>query len=296
MSALLTTRNAHIFAERTFERVHVVERIPWPKHGYTPQTWELALGQATHARYDIALIASEEPQAYSFAKRAKIAKRVGFFNGWEKPFKSLWARTQCTTAIYREASLPAHPQAEPLVLFALGNGLHPERAPTQDASRLRPLVVEEVGPLQERVLIQLTPKWIAGDRTPGEIASWLRELCDYRPCSVIAAQDEQQAVQEIAQSGGLDVHYFNDQRAWKAAIAQAPLLITPDTGAAHVAGMVGTPVVDIFEERDFVRYTSRWAPWAAPVRMISFPTGANKSQMPRRMMDAAQALVAAWAQ
>jgi ADP-heptose:LPS heptosyltransferase len=43
IGALLSTRNRYAFAERTFARVHVLERIPWPRHGSTKITYRAAL-------------------------------------------------------------------------------------------------------------------------------------------------------------------------------------------------------------------------------------------------------------
>ncbi|HKE36665.1 MAG TPA: hypothetical protein VKB39_04495, partial [Candidatus Baltobacteraceae bacterium] len=43
----------------------------------------------------------------------------------------------------------------------------------------------------------------------------------------------------------------------------------PDSGALHVAGFVGTPVVAIFPpERNYRLQVARWAPWAAPHRIV----------------------------
>ena len=91
----------------------------------------------------MALIASEEPQAFQFARDARIARRVGFANGWEKPFKSLWVRTQVTHSLYRPASAARERIHEVETLFALGAGLHSETVPTNDVRRLRPLIVDE---------------------------------------------------------------------------------------------------------------------------------------------------------
>ena len=63
--------------------------------------------------------------------------------------------------------------------------------------------------------------------------------------------------------------YFDDTASWKAAIGAAPAIVAPDSGALHVAGMIGTPVVAVFPpERDFALQVARWAPWAAPHRIV----------------------------
>ena len=50
------------------------------------------------------------------------------------------------------------------------------------------------------------------------------------------------------------------------------MLLTPDTGAAHVAGMIGVPVVDVFARDRFEEHALRWKPWAAPARTLAAPS------------------------
>jgi ADP-heptose:LPS heptosyltransferase len=52
-------------------------------------------------------------------------------------------------------------------------------------------------------------------------------------------------------------------RAWIAAIDAAAALVSPDTGAAHLGGMIGVPVVDVFPDAHFDAQTRRWRPWAS---------------------------------
>ncbi len=40
-------------------------------------------------------------------------------------------------------------------------------------------------------------------------------------------------------------------------------LVSTDTGAAHLAGMIGVPVVDVFPDARFDAQTRRWRPWAS---------------------------------
>jgi ADP-heptose:LPS heptosyltransferase len=46
-------------------------------------------------------------------------------------------------------------------------------------------------------------------------------------------------------------------------------LVTPDTGAAHIAGMIGTPTVDCFAVKDFLLQTTRWSPWATRAELVA---------------------------
>jgi len=292
VSGLLTTRNARIFARDAFERVHIVERIPWPKHGYVRATWEAALDQARSARYEIALIASEEPQAYAFARRARIPVRVGFHNGMQKPFKSWWVRRQCTRALYRSASLVRAGQPEPTTLFALGDGLHSEVQPTHDVARLRPLVVGEDSRGSDGPLLQLGSKWTRRGRSPEAVAQWVGDVVARDGWRIVADEAERLEVESVARSGNFRVEYFSDQQAWKNAVATAAVVLAADSGAAHVAGMTGVPVVDVFERDRFEAHVARWRPWAAPSRVLAFPSNAGRD-FGQQLADCARSLLRA---
>lgn len=284
VSAVLTTTNAQIFSDLAFENVHVMERIPWPKHGYTQPTWERALQEASEAHYDIALIASEEPQAYSFAKLAGIPKRIGFYNGWQKPFKSWWTRRMLTQAVYRPAAQPMHPRHECDVMFDLGAGLHSETTPTTDLRRLRPLVCGS-GHRSAGAAIQLTPKWIGPERDVDRVRRWLFETTRSGTWVGFCAQSELSAAIAM-RPPNLPLNVFNDVPSWKVAIANVRVLITPDTGAAHVAGMVGTPCVDLFEISDAQRQIARWSPWASRRQCLTFPPAGEDSTFIVALLDA----------
>ncbi len=290
----MSTGNADIFAERTFSNVHVVERIPWPKHGYTASTWDAALNAALSQQYDIALIASEEPQAYTFARAAKIPTRIGFYNGRQKPFKSLWCKAQLTRAIYRSAILEAQPRHECAALFELGQSLQNEPEPTAELARLRPLLLDQPIERSQNRVLQLTSKWLANNRSGDVVASWLAPIVQNESWEATAMLSERSVLAPLIDRLGVPVRLFERAAEWKAAIAGARVLLTPDTGAAHVAGMLGTPVVDIFESADFERNAMRWRPWAAQSRLLAF-SQANDGAFGERVKVAVDDVIASTA-
>ncbi len=271
LSALLTTRNAEIFAPGTFEHVHVVERIPWPKHDYTKETWDRALPQARRQRYDIALIASELPAAYIFARRAEVPDRRGFHNGFQKPFKSFWVRRQLTSAMYRPAH-PSHPRHEVEVMYDLGRSLTAESQPPKDPQRFRGLLLESPAPQQDVPVIQVTRKWLSGSHNEDDVSRWFAALCAHEPFEGFCSVEERALGERIGESAGLRMRYFATVAEWKTAVASAPFVITPDTGAAHLAGMLGIRCTDIFGPANFNVQAARWSPWAAPHIVRPFPT------------------------
>jgi len=268
ISAVLGEGNREIFAARTFVRVHVLERIPWPAHGSTPASRELALAEARDAGYDLALIASEEPDAYTFAREAGIVRRVGFANGLEKPLKTLQISTLLTRVVLRPASAERVREHEVETLFRLGRGLHKEAAPTRDPTRLAPLVLDEAAVPHRHVVVHVSRKLESDglDRNAYVSIAWNLVSAGRR---VLAVGDDAALVRDVARAAGAEAEPSLDMRAWKAAIGGALALVAPDSGASHVAGVVGVPGVDCFAPRaSTARDVLRWRPWASRHRVV----------------------------
>jgi ADP-heptose:LPS heptosyltransferase len=263
LGAVLSTRNAEAFAPGVFAAVHVLERIPWPRHGSTPQSYAQALAEARAQRYDVALIASEEPEAYTFPRAANIPQRIGFANGFEKPLKSAWVLAQVTRALTRPASAQRAQEHEVETLFRLGKNLHAEPHPTRDAARLRPLVVAATA-AHGGVVFQLTPKWDDIGVPPDALRGAARAVAAAYPCSAVAAPADERYARTIAAAAGIPLSIGAGLGPWKEALAGARAVVTPDGGAAHVAGMCGVPCIDVFPATDDgAARMRRWYPWAS---------------------------------
>jgi ADP-heptose:LPS heptosyltransferase len=254
----LSDRNAAVFAPGTAFATHVLERIPWPRHGSTPASRARADGEIATQGYDVALIASEEPEAYELA--APVPRRIGFTTGWAKPFKSAWIERRVTSAIRRAATVRGADAHEVEVLLRLGSDL--VTAPAErDAARLRPWITGP-GPVPERrgVLVQLGAKWNAAGMTGTVLARLIAALHE-RGARFMAAPSEGAAVQ--TQFPAVTVDTPETTRDWIESVDAAAQLVSPDTGAAHLAGMIGVPVVDVFPDAHFDAQTHRWRPWAS---------------------------------
>jgi ADP-heptose:LPS heptosyltransferase len=265
LGAVLSTHNRDAFAPQTFEGIHALERIPWPRHGSTPLTYARALAEARAAAYDVALVASEEPEAYRFARAARIPTRVGFTNGFERPLKSVWAWTYLTRSLVRPASAERACEHEVETLFRLGAGLHVEPGPTRDAERLRPLIVGNAGVPHGRVVVQLTRKLERLGVASEQLRAALAAVGQAVPAVAVAAPSEAAFAREIGAACGLEVIVTETIVAWKALLAGARAVVTPDSGAAHVAGMAGVACIDLFADGpEAAAAIRRWYPWAAP--------------------------------
>jgi ADP-heptose:LPS heptosyltransferase len=262
----LSDRNRDIFAPGMLFARHVLDRIPWPKHGSTPESTRIARARIAAADYDVALIASEEPEAYRLA--AGIPQRVGFTTGLAKPLKSLWARTKLTRAVRRGASVRSGRAHEAEVMFGLANGLglHSESVPTRDPARLRPLILADVQPPGRDVVVQLGRKWLTIGLDPATAETIVAALAARGAQLVLSAAEAPDAARL---SAGAPFIVCADVTKWKRVIGGARIVVTPDTGAAHLAGMLGIPVVDCFPTADAPAQIARWHPWAAPYMALT---------------------------
>jgi len=258
----LTTRNAGLFAPHAILAEHVLERIPWPAHGSTPASTTRARAEIAAQRYDVALIASEEPEAYELA--APVPERVGFTTGWARPLKTLWVRARTTRTVSRSQRAGGEAAHEVEVLYRLGAGLVRDPAPPADRERTRAVLLD--GPpasagAPPRIVVQLGFKWIASGVAAETLRALTARLAPH--ARLIAAPADADAIRALT---GIVPETFADVRAWVGALGGADRVVTIDTGAAHVAGMLGPRVVDVFPDAQFDAQVRRWRPWAAPYR------------------------------
>jgi len=266
--------NAHVFSSRAARAVYVA---PFAMRSSTRENKRaiLEFGESLAPNgYTHVLVATEDPGGYRLAHAVGAPERIGFSNGWGKPLKSLWIRSLINHTVTRTAGLDARAPHECAVLFALGKPLLGSEAPTRDASRLRPLVLEREVARGERIAFQVTDKW---ERLGIAFNDVVRAIGVARTCGVvraIAPGSESVYAKRIAEAAGIEVECFDELEPWKEAIASAATLIAPDSGALHVAGMVATPSVAVFPPiRDIALQTARWAPWAAPAHILAAKPG-----------------------
>ncbi len=289
VDVVLRHANAGVFAPAATRRI-VIADIDLRSASQSNVNRIKVLGHGLRAHdYSHVLVATEDPSGYRLAGTVGAPVRVGFTNGWGKPLKSLWSRRFLTRAVYRSAGLDPRAPHECEVLFKLGGTLTGETSPTRDASELRPLVLEHAPQPDERVAVQITDKWERLGIPVRHVVELVRRLASSAGLRMLCARAEASYAARIAQATGTGIDYFDGLAEWKAATAAAAALVAPDSGAMHVAGMVGTPVVGVFPAgRDFPLQVARWAPWAAPHRIVRADEG-----WPARAADALANLLSA---
>lgn len=282
---VLSTRNAGLFAPHVLIAEHVVERIPWPAHGSTPESTARAKREIAAAAYDVALIASEEPEAFELA--APVRERVGFTTGGERPLKTLWVRRRTTRTVNRSQRLGVEPAHEVEVIYRLGAGLVEGDHPPVDRSLFRDLLLEEPNlfPYDDRrraIVLQAGPKWTAAGVSPAVQRAICERLEPY--ARVVAGPGEREAVRELT---GVTPQTFASTREWVEMLGHESTVVTTDTGAAHVAGMLVDAVIDVFADRHFEAQVRRWRPWASSYRAFraSEVDGGPRSRFIEAVLD-----------
>jgi ADP-heptose:LPS heptosyltransferase len=266
---VMRTVNAEIFSSRAARAIYIAP--------FTLRSSTLANRRAirqfgarlrTNA-YSDTLIATEDPGGYRLARAVDSPDRTGFVNGWGKPFKTMWASFILTRRIVRSAGLDARAPHECEVLWRLGKQLLGDTPIPRDASVLRPLLLEKDVPRGEHIAFQVSDKWERLGIGSGQVVRALTATARAGAVRAIAAASESAYAQLIETMSGIPVERFASLAPWKDAIANATAVVAPDSGAVHVAGMVGTPTVAVFPPiRDFDLQLARWAPWAAPYRAL----------------------------
>jgi ADP-heptose:LPS heptosyltransferase len=271
---VLRPANAGIFASRAARRVVTADFELRSSDRRTIGAIEALGRELREGGYSHVLVATEDPSGYRLAAATGAPTRIGFAQAWGKPFKTLWTRRFLTARIYRAAGLDPRRPHECEVLFRLVTPLVDDQEPTRDLAQLRPLLLEQEAPADDRVAVQITDKWERLGIAFEEVVTLVRRLRSFGQLRLLSAQAEAGYADRLAQAAELDVERFGDLDSWKAAIGAAAAIVTPDSGALHVAGMLGTPVVAVFPPtRDFALQVARWAPWAAPQRIVRADDG-----------------------
>ena len=236
------------------------------------------------AGYTHAIVATEEVAGYKLARASGASRRSGFWHQFEKPLKSLWQYAQLTDRVYRPAAWTSQPEHEVQTLYRLAMPFGAGARIPDNADDLRSWL--RVGQTKTRrdartaLGFQVTAKLVSGDWGPVALAA----MCDgavrasglAQAMLLVAPGDEglAQAILEHLPSARRERTRLVPPATvsqWFDAIDALAGLVTPDSGAAHAAGMLGVPLIDLFEEARFGQLSRQWRPWAAPHRCIVKP-------------------------
>ena len=269
--AVCSRANASVFSTAVLT-VHVVPG----KDATSVFAAELAARDYTHA-----LVATEEVVGYELARASRARRRSGFWHRFEKPFKSLWQRAQLTDPVYRPARWTARPEHEAEALNRLAIPFGAATEPPADAQSLRRwLAIEGADSADTTLGFQIAGKLTSGGWGPAMLARACATALNASMSNgavLLAASDDQGLARSLLEHlpagmrGRMRLLPPLSVPQWFGAIASMSALVTPDTGAAHAAGMLGVPVVDLFDRNRFDQLSRQWRPWAAPHRCLVKP-------------------------
>jgi ADP-heptose:LPS heptosyltransferase len=274
VDVVLRRGNAGVFAARAVRRIVIGDFKLRSSDRATIDAIEV-LGRELQTQHDShVFVGTEDPGGYRLARATGAPVRVGFTHVWGKPFKMLWTQRFLSRSIHRSAGEDRRKPHECEVLFRLASSLIGEGEPTRDLARLRPLVLEAEPAPDERIAVQISDKWERLGIGFESVVELVHRVAEFGPIRLLGARSEAVYAGRMAEATAIAVESFDDLAPWKSAIGAAPALVTPDSGALHVAGMVGTPVVAVFpRSRDFAARVARWAPWAAAHRIVQAGDG-----------------------
>ena len=266
---VLRAVNAEIFSSRAARAVYIA---PFALRSSTPENRQSIAEFGARLRasdYADVLVATEDPGGYRLARAVEAPARVGFVNGWGKPFKTLWARSMLTRAVVRSVGLDPKAPHECEVLWKLGAALLGDGPIPRDPTLLRPLILDREVVRSDYIAFQVSDKWERLGIAFEQVVNALQATAQIAPVRAIAAAREGAYAQRVADASGVPVERYTSLAPWKESIAAAASLVAPDSGAVHVAGMVGTPTVAVYPPiRNLSLQIARWAPWAAPYRTV----------------------------
>ncbi len=124
--------------------------------------------------------------------------------------------------------------------------------------------------------LQLTPKWLQ----QGWSVQWLRMLSQRLPTPLVGlfgpaeeawARAHFSDLELVLAPGGTLLEYG-------ALLRLCEMLVTVDTGAAHVAAALGVPVVDVFPAQSADHCVPRWRPWMVEHRVVLKPLPSPRAE------------------
>jgi ADP-heptose:LPS heptosyltransferase len=138
--------------------------------------------------------------------------------------------------------------------------------PPGDDGALRVSGVPRARPAEDYVVVHPGASVPARAWAPERNAELVRALlADGRNVVVTGAPAERELVARVAAPGAIDLGGVTDFRALAGVIAGAEAIVVGNTGPAHLAAAVGTPVVSLFAP---TVPAARWRPWMVPHELL----------------------------
>ena len=120
---------------------------------------------------------------------------------------------------------------------------------------------------QDWLVLHLGDRWFSNAWTLDDLASLCYGLEKFGRLVVTAGPREAELV-KLGGFSDFDLRTGLRFKEWCQLIGEARLLVSPDTGAVHVAAALDTPVVVAYEESSFAHCSVQWKPWMVEHRQV----------------------------
>lgn len=232
---------------------------------------------------DLAVALAPRTEALKLVRRLGAPLRLGYVYR-NRPLVRLAARLLLTHL--EEVSIrPPHQvphEVEQLDLLARRLGLPSTLEHPLDLGLSTPKV-------PGRLAFHLGDRWLAGGWSfsdLGRLLSGLRELGELK---VTAGPREQKLLADYGlEVEGMEVRTGLAFDEWAALLGSAEAVVSPDTGAVHLATAMRTPVVVAYEASTFAHCSRQWAPWKIPHRSV---VKANPEETIPKLLSAVEDLL-----
>jgi ADP-heptose:LPS heptosyltransferase len=242
-------------------------------------------------KYDVAISISEKFCSSLLTWLSGSRIRIGFFPGTTQPLKSILLpmifthRIQSPNDPSRYSDLHEVERYMELlhpVGIKLNGGELKIYLPEEKLAWAKNYILSAGGG-SELIALHLSQKWA----TEGWPKEFLAEMIEYllrkMPyAGLVVTYGELEAewvkpVLAMLPKDRVHIYFSRDFYNWAALLSQCKVLITMDTGAAHVATALHIPMVDVFPSEYFEHCSSRWYPWHVPHRVVKRESLASSS-------------------
>jgi ADP-heptose:LPS heptosyltransferase len=231
----------------------------------TPAASWRELARHLHDFQPDAVICCSEKRRAALATWASAAPlRVGFNPGWRQPLKAL------ASGLFFHRMTPANPDLHETERYArlveLTLNLHSLEVPPLQLLP-SPAHYQAAQAWTAPLGIQLTPKWCRYGYTVQHLRQWLARLPGPW-LGLTGPAEEEWARRHFPQQ---NLYCSGDLFEYAAVLEGLRVLVTIDTGAAHVAAARGVATVDVFPENNHQHCVPRWRPWRCRHEIVLQP-------------------------
>lgn len=141
-----------------------------------------------------------------------------------------------------------------------------------------------------RLVFHLGDRWLAGGWSFDDLRALLAGLRELGEVKVTAGPREERLLAENPlQVEGVELCFCGEAFLdWATLVGSAEVLVSPDTGAVHLAAAMQTPVVVAYEASTYEHCSRQWAPWKISHRSV---VKSSPGQTIPRLLAAVEELV-----